>query len=257
MRRWLRPSVRAAPVLATFNTSLGTPMSLAHAVHSLSRRRLLATSVALGAVAALPACAGAATTAPTTLAQEAAIWGFPLVLAGRYLKLSQDAGIGFNRFHLNQDLATPTLHVAGPNIDTIYGIAWLDLSTEPVVITVPDAADRYYSIHLIDAYANTFAYIGRRETGTAAGTFVVTPPGWEGTLPQGARQIEAPTTLLPAITRTLVRGSADLRVAQELQARYASGRLSAYPNGLQTGVVSQDALNVLPKLDLSEASASY
>lgn len=247
-----------AAALGDFTESfLEHPMQIADVESSLTRRNILAAAAASSALLALPSCAEAQPAEVAALAENAAIWGFPLVLIGRYLKLSQDAGIGYNRFHLNQDLATPTLHVPGPNVDTIYGLAWLDLSAEPLVISVPDADDRYYSIHLLDAYANTFAYIGRRETGTEAGAFVISAPDWQGELPPGARQIAAPTSLVLAITRTLVKGQSDLRAAQELQARYAIGPLSAYPNGQATGVVSRDVLNVLPQIDLASAGATY
>lgn len=222
----------------------------------LSRRGLLGGALAAGAAGLAPA-AYAESADPRAQAEAAAIWGFPLVLNGRYLQLSQNAGIGFNELHLNQDLATPSLHVAGPNVDTIYGIAWLDLAREPVVISVPDAGDRYYSIHLLDAFGNSFAYIGRRETGTRAGAYAITAPGWRGRLPDGVQAIAAPTALVLVFTRTLVKGSADLAAAQQLQARYALGPLSQHPNGLRTGIVSRDALNVLPALDLSDAGAGY
>lgn len=229
-----------------------------HLSKTLPRRAFLAASAGLGVLAALPACA-----APTektdyaALAEQAAIWGFPLVLTGRYLKLSQDAKFAFNELHLNNDLATPSLHVAGPNVDTIYGLGWLDLSAEPVVVSVPEANDRYYSFQFLDAYLNTFSYVGRRETGTHAGAYALTAPGWSGQLPEGVKQIAAPTSLVVALTRTLVKGSADLKAAQALQASYKLGPLSQYPNGLKTGIVTKDAINVLPALDLSGAGGGY
>jgi hypothetical protein len=222
-----------------------------------TRRRFLAASAGLGIVAAAPAFAATEPQNSVALAEQAAIWGFPLVLTGRYLKLSQNAKFAFNELHLNNDLATPSLHVVGPNVDTIYGLAWLDLSAEPVVVSVPDANDRYYSFQFLDAYLNTFSYVGRRETGTRGGAYALTAPGWKGQLPAGVKQIASPTSLVVTLTRTLVKGTADLPAAQALQASYALGPLSQYPGGLKRGVVSKDALNVLPALDLSTAGAEY
>lgn len=222
-----------------------------------TRRSFLAASAGLGALAAAPAFAATEVQSSVALAEQAAIWGFPLVLTGRYLKLSQDAKFAFNELHLNNDLATPSLHVAGPNVDTIYGLAWLDLRAEPVVVSVPEAHDRYYSFQFLDAYLNTFSYVGRRETGTQAGAYALTAPGWKGQLPAGVKQISSPTSLVVALTRTLVKGAADLPAAQALQASYALGPLSQYPAGLKRGIVTKDAINVLPALDLSTAGAGY
>jgi len=140
------------------------------------------------------------------LAEDAFIWGFPLVLTGRYVRLAAERDFPFNQFYLNTRLATPQLKIVGPNCDTLYGMAWLDLSAEPQVLEVPDTHDRYYSIQLMDAYQTTFAYVGRRTTGTKAGAYALTGPGWSGSLPAGVRQIKSPTNLALAVTRMHVKG---------------------------------------------------
>jgi len=227
--------------------------------HMFSRRGLLVGGAGLAVLASLPAFAPSAfaTDDIASVAEAAAVWGLPLVETGRYLDLSKGRGIQFNQFYLNDRLATPALKVAGPNVDTLYGFAWIDLKTEPVVLDVPDTADRYYSIQLIDAYENTFAYVGRRATGTATGTYVIAGPGWSGNVPAGAKLIQAPTGLVLALTRTLVRGAADAPVATELQVHYSLAPLSAWPAGRKPGIVEPNVLNILPVLDLSQAGAGY
>jgi hypothetical protein len=228
--------------------------------HLLSRRGILQGSSLLLAATASPAWAqGVQAGVPDlqTLAEDAAIWGLPLVETGRYLALSRGKGIASNRFYLNRTLATPALKVVGPNIDTLYGFGWLDLTGEPIVLDVPDTADRYYSIQLLDAYANSFAYVGRRETGTKAGSYVIAGPGWNGALPPGAKRIDAPTALVLALTRTLVSGSSDLKAAQTVQASYTLAPLSTYPAGKTPGIVEDYVLNILPKLDLGGSGAAF
>jgi hypothetical protein len=222
-----------------------------------TRRTFLAASSALAAAGAMRAYADPGESSGASLASDAALWGFPLVSTARYLKIAQDKGAAFNRFYLNPDLATPSLHVAGPNVDTIYGYAWLDLSGEPVVLDVPDTQDRYYSIQLIDAYQNTFAYVGRRETGTTRGSFLIAAPGWRGSTPTGAKRIDSPTSLVLALTRTLVRGAGDAPAARAVQAQFKLAPLSIWPAGATAGVVQPDALNVLPQLPLPTADAGY
>jgi hypothetical protein len=224
---------------------------------TISRRRLLQVSAAGALLAPLPGFAATSATDRETLAVDAYIWGFPRVLLSRYLDLAQAAKTPFNQFFVAGVLATPADKVAGPNVDTLYGYAWLDVGKEPVVLRVPDTDDRYYSIQLIDGYANSFAYVGRRATGTQAGGYAITGPGWSGHLPDGVKAIAAPTRHVLALTRTLVTGPADLAAARKVQDGYGLVELSRYPVGLRYPVVSDHPLNALPILDLSTLGASF
>ncbi len=191
------------------------------------------------------------------IAQDAYIWGVPLVLQAMYLQRSRDRKFPLNRFTVSTQLASPDDKNAGPNVDTLYGFAWLDLSKEPVVLHVPDTHDRYYCIHLIDMYSNSFAYVGRRATGTKEGRYVITGPGWQGSLPKGAVKIESPTNFVMALTRTLVRSSADLPAARAVQQNYTLSPLSqiAHPALAPREVVS--AITEFPVLDLVAGGAKY
>lgn len=114
-------------------------------------------------------------------------------------------------------LTTPDVRtVVLPNHDTTYTVGRLDLSRGPVVIDVPDTAGRYYVLQLLDAYSNTEAYVGRRTTGTAAGSYAVVPPGYQGGLPAGVRRIESSTNQVWVLGRTLVQSEAELPVVAEL-----------------------------------------
>jgi hypothetical protein len=191
------------------------------------------------------------------IAEEAYIWGLPLVVQERYLQLAHSAGHPVNRFTLSTGLSTPDDKVAGPNVDTLYGFAWLDLQKEPQVLHVPDTHDRYYSIQLIDTYANSFAYVGRRATGTKEGHYVVAGPGWQGGLPEGLKKIEAPTNRVLALTRTLVRGEADLPGAQAIQLQYTLTPLSKFAETPPDPLNTVSAFNVFPILDLPAGGARF
>jgi hypothetical protein len=183
----------------------------------------------MGALSAGSFAAATESTEASAIGQDAYIWGFPLVQSRWYFDLARQKNVALNRFYGKQHLSKPSDKAVGPNIDTLYGFAWLDLAPEPQLIHVPDTNDRYYCIQLIDAYANTFRYIGRRATGTKEGTYAVVGPEWKGTLPTGIQRIDAPTNLVLAFTRTLVAGDADLPAAQAIQRQYALAPLSAYP----------------------------
>lgn len=58
--------------------------------------------------------------------------------------------------------------VTGPNNDTIYSSAFLELSGGPVELSAPTDLERYFSIAFMDAFTDNFAYIGARATGGGA-----------------------------------------------------------------------------------------
>lgn len=143
-----------------------------------------------------------------TLAADAFVWGFPLVVTRRYLQLL--APLALNTLFNQTALSTAaTRVVVSPNQDTLYSIAVLDLRSEPVVLTVPDVLDRYWTYQFLDGWTNSFHYIGTRATGGKGGSFAVTPPAWTGTLPAGVTQIKSPTPVLFLLGRYLVKDDTD------------------------------------------------
>lgn len=56
-----------------------------------------------------------------------------------------------------------------PNADTPYSFVWMDLRAEPLVLTLPPIEEhRYYSVQLIDAYTQNFAYLALAARATMA-----------------------------------------------------------------------------------------
>jgi hypothetical protein len=99
--------------------------------------------------------------------------------------------------------------VVRSNFDTLYSLAWLDLTKEPLVISAPDTDGRFYLLPMLDMWSDVFASPGWRTTGTKAGDFLVTPPGWTGAVPSGFMRLAAPTPYIWIIGRTKTDGAAD------------------------------------------------
>lgn len=152
----------------------------------------------------------------TTLAADAYIYGFPLVLDLSMVDRLLTEGIGtlpptsFNRFAHATQLADPGATFVSINNDTLYSIAQLDLSAGPLLLHVPDTRGAYYVLQFVDAWSNNFAYVGRRSTGTKETVWLITPPGWSGTPPDGVGVIASPTALATIVGRNAIDGPGDL-----------------------------------------------
>ena len=118
---------------------------------------------------------------------------------------------------LHAPASASKLATTGVNRDTLMTAGWLDLSKGPQVLHVPDFSGRYYSVQFTDPSYNTnFAYVGTRATGTQAGGYLITGPGWKGQAPSGMTQISSPNNSVLVFGRVLVESDSDLATAYDL-----------------------------------------
>jgi hypothetical protein len=118
--------------------------------------------------------------------------------------------------------------VVRPNFDTLYSSGWLDLTKEPVIVSVPDTDGRFYLLPMLDMWTDVFASPGWRATGTEAGNFLIVPPGWrpdlrdgvikEFKLPENTQRIDVPTPYVWIIGRTKTDGPQDYDAVHRIQA---------------------------------------
>lgn len=148
--------------------------------------------------------------------------------------------------HTHRKLGPGDREVVSPNNDTVYSNAWLDLSAGPVLIDTPDMGERYWTLGLLDAWTNPFAYVGRRTTGSRPQRTLVHGPGWRGRVPEGvSRVVAVPGQDVWIIGRLLVDDRpADLDAVRALQGRIAARRLDG----------SDAALRVDTRLDGRDAA---
>jgi hypothetical protein len=99
------------------------------------------------------------------IAEDAYLFGFPLVLmeATRRIVSNVPAGQkpGFGPMNwFNHMRAFPPgdfKEVVRPNFDTLYSTLLFDLRDEPIVVSVPDTAGRYYMLPFLDMWTDVFA----------------------------------------------------------------------------------------------------
>ncbi|MGA2974227.1 MAG: DUF1254 domain-containing protein [Spirochaetia bacterium] len=135
--------------------------------------------------------------------------------------LGRGSPIPVNTFYTVPELASPSaksmLLRTGANVDTLYSGGWLELKHGPLVLHVPDMGGRYYSLQFTDPKdGSDFAYVGRRTTGTAAGDYLITGPGWKGSVPTGMTRIPSPNNAVLLLGRVLVENEGDLATAYGL-----------------------------------------
>ena len=199
-------------------------------------------SIIVVLIAILCACAGSGPDAITpeeaeAVAREAYVYGFPMVMNYKTLynyviDTSNPEYKGpFNQVSCEARLFTPEDRaVVTPNADTPYCMFWMDLRSEPLVLTVPEMEpERFYHFQLIDWYTHNFAYVGTLSTGNDAGTFLIAGPGWDGAAPEGVDDVlRSETDLVFIVVRTQLFGPDDLARVGEIQAEYTLEPLSGF-----------------------------
>ncbi|MGC1760109.1 MAG: DUF1254 domain-containing protein [Candidatus Cybelea sp.] len=201
-----------------------------------------------------------------TLAREAYTYLYPLVLMDTTRRQATNvaAGQAVGRGPANEFVHVRTFppadfrDVVRPNFDTLYSIAWLDLTKGPMIVSVPDTAGRYYLLPMLDLWTDVFASPGKRTTGTGAENFAVVPPGWSGTLPDNVERINAPTPYVWVIGRTQTNGTADYAAVNKIQDGMSITRLADWgrqpsPSSFQTD--SSIDMTTPPMLQVEQMSA--
>ncbi|WP_228566873.1 DUF1254 domain-containing protein [Nocardia sp. SYP-A9097] len=227
-------------------------MTEIHSTWTLSRRSMFGLGAAAVAAVGLAACSssddkssGSKTSAANdvkSVATDAYVFGYPLVL----MDATKTAGAPVNSFDHGVPPNPNDRDVVRLNLDTLYSQAWLDLSAEPMVLQVPAMdAGRYWLMQIMDAWSNTAhdpsSVKPQVKDGVTAPpyTYVLTGPGWSGTLPPNTTELKMTTPTVWIIGRIQINGAADLPNVQALQQQLKLVPLSRWAAGDEGGTVSR------------------
>jgi hypothetical protein len=158
------------------------------------------SAVALSVASSTSHAAPITEEAAHAIGMEAYVYFYPLLSMDVTRKqfTNIEAGKEFGKGPMNMFVNIPEYPpadfkgVVRSNFDTLYFSAWLDLTKEPMIVSAPDTDGRYYLLPMLDMWTDVFASPGWRTTGTKAGNFLVTPPGWTGTVPECMTELKAP-----------------------------------------------------------------
>ena len=170
------------------------------------------------------------------ISQEGFLFGMPLV----YINLSAEVGSNVpepqgrrsptNQFAHYRDFPdASSREVVGPNRDTLYSFAWIDLSAEPLILSVPEMGDRYWSMMVLDAWNDVPAAPGSRTAGGKGGNFLIAGPNWNGEIPAGLTAHRISSNIGAVAGRTYTTGTPeDVAAAHTLQDQYILTPLSMW-----------------------------
>jgi hypothetical protein len=229
--------------------------------------RLVRTLVTIATVTVLVAVpfaarakAGKGNTAQ--IAEEAMIYGFPLVMNYTVFyqyfidKTSPQYKAPINQLYNTGRVYTPKdTAIVTPNSDTPYSMVAMDLRAEPFVFCNPEIEkSRYFSVQLVDMYTFNYGYMGSRTTGNDAGCFMIAGPRWTGEKPEDIRKMfRSETDFSIAVVRTQLFRPSDIDNVKTIQAGYRAMTLSKFQNRPAPAAAPEIAW---PKIDKAMAAAN-
>lgn len=159
-------------------------------------------------------------TSVAAIAEEAYRYGLQQVIfyATRFnytQKEDSDVFVGINRLYYPNDgqpITADFTAIVTPNNTTLYGMGFLDLQDDPIVIEMPEVTDRYFSLQLMNQYGIFPLYAGNQFNGTDARSYLILPDDYEGEIPgdfAATDVVQAGTKTLFTLVRYALRNPTD------------------------------------------------
>ncbi len=164
--------------------------------------------------------------------EQAYVYGYPLLVVDA-TKEDLFKGVTNHFVYMPGPPPPDDKSVVRPNADTLYTTAMLDLSSQPVVVHVPESRDRYYVVEMMDAYTSVFASPGTRTSGAGPHDYLLVGPRWSQPLQPtaGMTVLHAPTSEVWIIARTQLNGPGDIPAVNAIQRQFAISTWSDWPKG--------------------------
>jgi hypothetical protein len=142
---------------------------------------------------------------------------------------AQQYAAPINQFNTPSHPTTPSFTaIPGVPNGVLNSSAWLDLSKEPIVFTMPDTGGVYNMMAILSGWTNVFKAPGARTTGTGAQNYVIVGPEWTGRIPAGLKRLNSPTDMVWIEGQTQYNGPSSLAQVQAIQAGYKLTPLSSW-----------------------------
>ena len=196
------------------------------------------------------------------IATSAYTYAYPLILMELTRRIASNVADTrqFSKAPMNQFAHLPAFpdasftDVVRANVDTLYSLLWFDVSQEPLLISVPNSAGRFYLLEMCDMWTDVFDSPGKRTTGTEAQVLAIAGPRWQGQLPAEANLIRSPTAIGWIIGRTQTNGKADYDAVHKFQTGVVATPLSQWGKPYQppAGRINPDWDMKTPPVDQVE-----
>jgi len=170
-----------------------------------------------------------------TLGVEAYVYGYPLLVMDALRRVTTNveepqgtlAPAGQFGHHRVFPGASEGSSLAGASLDTLYSLAWLDVAQDAYLLRLPRVEGRFYMMPILDGWTEVIGNPGTRTTGEGPLTYLITGPGWSGTVPAGAEHIASGTDMVLLIGRTYCSGTqSDYDAVHAIQDQYTLTLLS-------------------------------
>jgi hypothetical protein len=190
------------------------------------------------------------------VARDAYFWAWPMInIYNRRLAFEKAPKAGLmngvlpfaplNTMSMLHDYIKPEQRwVACPNQDVAYGAGIAALDQTPVVVQVPEFADRFWVYQIVDLRTDSFAQIGAMY-GTQPGFYLLVGPDWQGDVPKGITKVfRAKTNTAFVVPRVFMDDTAQDREAIQK----VVSKIDIYPLGAFDGKMKEHDWSALPTL---------
>jgi hypothetical protein len=144
-------------------------------------------------------------------------------------------------------------YIGDPNQDVVYGLGYLSLEKEPVIVQVPDFGDRYWTLPVYDARTDQASELGL-QYGTKPGFYMIVGPDWKGETPAGiAGVVRLSTNFGIAMPRIFLNDTPEDHAAIQP----ALSQIQYYPLSAFDGTMKTKDWNKIPKIDRKGVPERY